>query len=92
MGTVLVAVFLTLVAVGAGLLVLSLLRQDRLGARRRVLVNLVDGKALQGLLWSRRGRMLILKDVTLLESGAQPAPVDGEVLIEATRVDFVQVL
>lgn len=59
--------------------------------RRRVLVNLKTGKALEGVLWTRRRGVLVLKDATLLEPKAQPVPVDGEVLIERANVDFVQI-
>lgn len=63
----------------------------RLAVRRRVMVNLVDGKAVSGVLW-QQGRVLVLKDATLHERGADPVSVDGEVLVERHRVDFVQVL
>lgn len=64
----------------------------RTAVRRRVLVNLVDGKAIAGVLWARRGPLLVLKDATLHGPGPEPVPVDGEVLVERGRVDFVQVL
>lgn len=64
----------------------------RLALRQRVLVNLIDGKALHGVLWARRGGYLVLKDATLHVPGAEfPAPMQGEVLVERDRVDFVQI-
>jgi hypothetical protein len=84
----LLAVVLVVAAVLAGWLT----RQNRLAVRRRVMVNLVDGKAVEGLLWARRGRVLVLKDATLHERGVDPTTVDGEVLVDRHRVDFVQAL
>lgn len=58
---------------------------------KRVLVNLDDGRAFTGILYSRRGPLLILREAKLIEPGADPAAVDGEVLIERPRVLFIQV-
>lgn len=63
----------------------------RTAVRRRVIVNLAD-KAFNGVLWARRGPLLVLRDVELLEAGRQPQTVDGEIVIERTRVEFIQVL
>lgn len=60
-------------------------------ARRRVVVNLTTGSSLSGLVWAKRGRLLVLRDAQLLE-GRGPVPVDGEVVIEVDRIDFTQVL
>lgn len=66
------------------------IRNDRLSLRARVLVSLVDGKALRGVLWARRGRLLVLRDVTLIETGTPPVDMDGDVLVDRDRVEFVQ--
>lgn len=63
----------------------------RTAVRRRVVVNLAD-KAFSGVLWAKRGPLLVLRDVELLEAGRQPQPVDGEVVVERARVEFMQVL
>ena len=63
----------------------------RTAVRRRVVVNLAD-KAFSGILWAKRGPLLVLRDVELLEAGRAPQPVDGEVVIERARVEFTQVL
>jgi hypothetical protein len=54
-------------------------------------VNLAD-KAFSGVLWARRGPLLLLRDAALLEAGREPQAVDGEIVIERGRVEFVQVL
>lgn len=63
----------------------------RTAVRRRVVVNLAD-KAFDGVLWAKRGPLLVLRDARLLEAGREPQPIDGEVVIERGRVEFVQVL
>lgn len=64
----------------------------RTAVRKRVLVNLTTEKAFRGVLWARRGPLLVLRGAELLEAGRAPVPMDGEVVVERHRVDFVQVL
>jgi len=66
-------------------------RSDRLGLRRRVLVNLTGGQAVEGVLWTRSGRSVVLKDARLHEVGAEPVSMDGEVVIDRDKVDFIQI-
>lgn len=63
-----------------------------LARRRRVVVNLTTGAALDGILWRVTRGLLVLRNATLHEPGAQPLPHDGEVLVELKRVAFTQVL
>jgi hypothetical protein len=63
----------------------------RTAVRKRVVINLAD-KAFSGILWAKRGPLLVLRDVELLEAGRAPQPVDGEVVIERSKVEFTQVL
>ena len=86
-----IAVLLLVIVAGAAAWGWHQSRQNALAVRERVMVNLIDGKALSGVLWARRGEFLILKDATLHERGTEPTPVDGQVLVERDRVDFVQV-
>lgn len=64
----------------------------RTALRRRVLVNLRTEKAFRGVLWAKRGPLLVLKEVEILEAGRDPLKVDGEVVVERSNVDFLQVL
>lgn len=57
---------------------------------RRVLANLDDERAIDGLLVAVRGPLLILADASLLVPGREPAPMDGQVYIERSRVVFLQ--
>lgn len=65
-------------------------RNSRTAVHARVLVNLLGGSAFDAVLWARRGRYLVLRDAKLIEPGTKAVPVDGEVLIDRDRVDFVQ--
>ena len=56
----------------------------------RVIVNLTDGSALDGLLVDQRGPLLVLSDATLLARGHEPTAMDGEVYVERDRVLFLQ--
>jgi hypothetical protein len=63
----------------------------RTAVRKRVVVNLQD-KAFRGVLWAKRGPLLVLRDAELLEAGREPQAVDGEIVVERSRVEFMQVL
>jgi small nuclear ribonucleoprotein (snRNP)-like protein len=60
--------------------------------RRRVLVNLLSGRAVEGVLVRRDGPLVVLKDAHLHEPGAEHAAVDGDVVIERAQIDFIQAL
>lgn len=64
----------------------------RTAARRRVLVNLKTDKAIAGLLWAKRGQLLVLRNADLLEAGRPPVKLDGEVVFERSNVDFLQIV
>lgn len=59
--------------------------------RKKVVVNLHSNRAFVGILWARRGPLLVLRNVTMHEPGAPAASVDGEVVIERDQVEFIQV-
>lgn len=62
--------------------------------RRSVIVSLVTGKAIRGILWARRGPLLVVRNATLHTDDGPEGGVsmDGEVVIERTMVEFVQAL
>lgn len=61
--------------------------------RERVLVNLTDGRAFDGVLYAQRGPLLELASAKLLDPEANgPADLDGRVLVERDKVLFIQVL
>lgn len=64
----------------------------RLVVHRRVVVNLLSGRAIEGVVVDQDGPLLCIKDALLHEPGAEPSKVDGSVVIERTQVDFIQAL
>lgn len=63
----------------------------KLAMRRRVMVNLTTGNAIDGIVWDERGPLLVLRDGNLHSEGGS-APLDGEIIIERERIAFVQVV
>ena len=59
---------------------------------RQVIVNTRTEKAFSGVLWARRGDYLVLRNARLLQAGGSSTAIDGEVVIDANNVDFLQVL
>lgn len=57
---------------------------------RRVIVNLVDGSSIEGVLYRDARPLIVLKNAVYLEPGAQPAPLDGDTVIERDKVLFIQ--
>lgn len=63
----------------------------RLVVRRRVLVQLRTGSAVEGVLWATRGRKTVLRGAQLHEPGAdKPQPMDGTVVLDRDSVDWIQ--
>jgi hypothetical protein len=46
--------------------------------------------AIRGLLWRTRGSWWLMRDCTVLVTGKPPGHIDGDVLIHASTVAFVQ--
>ncbi len=88
-----------IVLVAAVLLVLLAAAADRArtvtadrraaGIRPKVLVNLVDDTAVEGVLWRTTSRWLIVAGGTLHQYG-KATPLDGQTLIGRDRILFVQ--
>ncbi|SPT53791.1 Uncharacterised protein [Actinomyces bovis] len=55
-----------------------------------IIINLKTGTALAGALVRQDGQLLFLRNVTLYSVGADPTPVDGEVVVERDHIDFIQ--
>lgn len=59
---------------------------------RAVVVNLKSGTVYRGVLWQQRGPLLVVRNAELLDSSGGARPVDGELVVERSNVDFIQVL
>lgn len=64
----------------------------RVALLREVVVNLDDNTSIRGVLWQQRGPLLVLKNAVLLVPSGTPTPLDGEAIIERSRVVFIQAL
>lgn len=90
--TILAAVCVVL-ALAVAVLVYELHGMPRL--RRRCIVNLRDAgsDSIEGILWTRRGRWIVLKDARLIHPADNSVtPADGEVLVPVQQIAFIQAL
>jgi small nuclear ribonucleoprotein (snRNP)-like protein len=65
---------------------------DRYPTLRRVIVNTKTDRAFRGVLWRKARGYLVLRDAEILKGKGETSPVDGEVVIESSNVDFMQVI
>jgi small nuclear ribonucleoprotein (snRNP)-like protein len=60
---------------------------------RKVLVNLFSGNAIEGVLTHSVGNQFILRAALVHEPGSDATPrADGEIVIDAANVDYIQML
>lgn len=61
---------------------------------RACIVNLKDNRsqAIKGVLWSSRGPWLTFRDCQAIQENQNPQPLDGEVLVHRSNIEFLQVL
>lgn len=62
---------------------------SRWPTKTTILCHTKSGRTFRGVLWCKRGPLLVLKDASILD-GAGVLPVDGEVFVERANVDFIQ--
>ena len=89
----LVVLSLGVLVIAAGVVwhIVDLLWARRLVVRRRVLVQLDTGRAVIGTLWCTKAHRVVLKAAELLEPGTDgPTRMDGDVVIERARVEYIQ--
>jgi small nuclear ribonucleoprotein (snRNP)-like protein len=65
---------------------------DRYPTLRRVIVTTKTERSFRGVLWARKGGYLVLRNAEMLRAKGERVPVDGELVIEAANVDFMQVV
>lgn len=64
----------------------------RTARRRQVIITTKTDRAFRGILWARRGPLLVLKAAELLTTSGPAVAVDGEVIIDRANVDYMQVI
>lgn len=64
--------------------------------RKRALVNMKSGTSFEGVVWERRGGILLLRDARISSDLGNPVPkpvtLDGCVLLVIDAIDFIQVV
>jgi hypothetical protein len=58
---------------------------------RRVLVSLLSGNAIQGVMSEQLGDHYVLKGCVVLEPGRDPVEAVGEMVIDRSNVDYMQI-
>lgn len=59
---------------------------------RQMIVNTKTDRAFRGVLWRKRRGYLVLRSAEMLRGKGEVVPMDGEVVIPAANVDFIQVV
>ncbi len=63
----------------------------RLGlVKNKVIINMKSGNAFEGILWDQAGSLIVLRHARLLSPQSPPVDVDGEVIIERSDIEFIQ--
>ena len=55
-------------------------------------MNTKTDRAFRGVLWQKRRGYLVLRNAEMLRGKGETVPMDGEVVIPAENVDFIQVV
>jgi len=59
---------------------------------QQIIVNTKTDRAFRGVLWWKRRGYLVLRNAEMLRGKGEVVPMDGEVVIPAGNVDFIQVV
>jgi small nuclear ribonucleoprotein (snRNP)-like protein len=59
---------------------------------RQVIVNTKTDRAFRGVLWRTRRGYLVLRNAEMVRERGEVVSLDGEVVIERSNVDFIQVV
>lgn len=88
--TLLVAALAVAAAVFTGHSWWSERRAWRRVTARRVVVNLVNGEAVDGVLVARNGPLLTLRNAALIGAADNPVPIDGDFVVHIQQIDYLQ--
>lgn len=58
--------------------------------RKRVLVALTTGRQFAGIVMNAGGGLIELADAELVGDGQRPVPADGRIVVEWSRVEWIQ--
>jgi len=64
----------------------------RLAYTKRVLVNLKSGAAFRGNLTKEIGQLIVIQSAEYIEPGAEAISAPGEIIIEKSNIEFIQII
>ena len=56
----------------------------------RIIVNLKSGQSIDGYLVRQEASLLFLRDAVLIGNSDEPVPVDGQIIVEQSEIEFTQ--
>lgn len=56
----------------------------------RIIVNLKSGQSIDGYLVRQEAQILFIRDAVLIGQSDEPVPMDGQVIIERSEIEFTQ--
>lgn len=59
---------------------------------KSVIVNLKTGTAFRGVVWRQTGGYMVLRNAVVLHRNKESQSVDGEVVVNRSEIEFIQVL
>jgi len=65
---------------------------DRYPVLRNVIVTTKTDNSFRGVLWQRKREFLVLRNAEMLKPRGERVALDGELVIERSNVDFIQVV
>jgi small nuclear ribonucleoprotein (snRNP)-like protein len=65
---------------------------NRYPVLQQIIVNTRSDRTFRGVLWRKRRGYLVLRNAEMLRGKGETVPMDGEVVIPAANVDFIQVV
>lgn len=55
-----------------------------------VIVNLKSGQSIDGYLVRQEGQLLFVRNAMLIGESDEPIPMDGQVIVERSEIEFIQ--
>ena len=59
---------------------------------KQCIVNLKTGIAFKGYFYKSNKNIIVLKNSYIIENGRDPIEVSGEVILDKSNIDFIQII
>lgn len=56
----------------------------------RIIVNLKSGQSIDGYLVRQEAQLLFIRNAVLIGQSDEPIPMDGQVIVERSEIEFIQ--